>query len=68
MDPTSMSIMVIMALGVVLIYIAYTNSNKICPPPTVVVKHIPRTFEEEQRDPVKPSEIFKGMFEDDVIQ
>jgi hypothetical protein len=50
--------------GIIAIIIGYINSIKKCPPPTIEYRYIPRTFEEEQNDPVKPSKLFKTMFDD----
>lgn len=56
-------IMLLIFIGLSLIVI---NSFKInstqCPPQQIVYKYIPRTFEEEQEEPVYPSDIFKTMF------
>ncbi len=40
------------------------NSLKqnVCPEQQIIYKYIPRTFEEEQEEPVYPSDIFKTMF------
>lgn len=40
----------------------YHNQKQKCPPPKIVYKYIPRTFQEEQEDPAKVSEIFDKMF------
>lgn len=34
------------------------------PPTKTVIRYVPRTFEEEQWNPPKPSEIFRSMFEE----
>jgi hypothetical protein len=51
----------------VIIILQFRLSDEKCPPKDVIYKYIPRTFKEEQIDPVKVSEIFKDMFEKDPI-
>lgn len=48
--------------GVLCIAIAITKNQQSCPPPQIVYKYIPRTFEEEQENPVYVSDIFQSMF------
>ena len=50
-------------VGIVAVIIGYINQIQTCPPPKVEYRYIPRTFEDEQNDPVKVSKIFKNMFE-----
>jgi hypothetical protein len=50
--------------GIMAIVIGYINSIKSCPEPKIEYRYIPRTFEEEQNDPVKASKLFKTMFDD----
>lgn len=40
------------------------NSQQ-CPQPKIIYRYLPRTFEEEQNEPVYPSDIFKTMFTQD---
>ena len=39
-----------------------SNQQNICPQPEIIYKYIPRTWEDEQNEPVYPSDIFKTMF------
>lgn len=48
--------------GLLLITVEIVKMTFKCPPAKVVYRYIPRTFEEEQNEPVYPSEIFKKMF------
>lgn len=48
--------------GIIFIVISLTNTSNQCPPPKIIYKYIPRTFEEEQNEPVYVSDIFKTMF------
>lgn len=42
--------------------VAIVKNNQQCPPPKTIYKYIPRTFEEEQNEPVYASDIFITMF------
>jgi hypothetical protein len=57
-------IILLLFVGTVSIIIGYVNQLKQCPPPKVEYRYIPRTFEEEQNDPVKVSQLFRNMFEE----
>lgn len=52
----------VLFFGVLLVYIAIEKSTRPCPQPSVQYRFIPRTFKEDQDNPVKPSEIFSDMF------
>lgn len=51
-------------VGVYVLYISLKWMTTECRP-TVVNRYVPRTLEEEMNSPVKPSEIFSGMFENE---
>lgn len=51
-------------IGLILIIAGYIQSNQRCPPPVVVYRYIPRTFEEEQDNPTPLMSIFGTMFEE----
>lgn len=51
-------------VGIVAIIIGYINQIKVCAPAPVEYRYIPRTFEDEQNDPVKASKLFRNMFEE----
>lgn len=58
------SIIVLLSfIGIVAIIIGYVNQLKQCPHPKVEYRYIPRSFEDEQNDPVKITKVFKDMFE-----
>jgi hypothetical protein len=58
------AIIVLLAfIGIIVLVIGYINQLKTCSPPRIVYRYIPRTFEDEQNDPVKVSKVFKDMFE-----
>ena len=52
----------IIAFGLILISINLTSMHKACPEEKIVYRYIPRTFEEEQSEPVPPSEIYYDLF------
>ena len=55
-------IIVIFLIGLILIIIDLTKMNTKCSTKDVIYKYIPRTFEEEQNNPVFIDEIFGSMF------
>ena len=57
-------IVFLLMTGLVAIIIGYINQSRRCPPSEVQYRFIPRTFEEEQNDPVRVSQLFRNMFED----
>lgn len=52
-----------MLVGLVCIVISITKQISTCPEPKIEYKYIPRTFQEEQDNPVYVSDIFRDMFE-----
>lgn len=55
-------IIVLTFLGIIGIVIGYVNQLKKCPPPKIEYRYIPRTFEQDQENPVKISQLFHTMF------
>jgi len=55
-------IIIITFFGVISMVVGYINQIKKCPPPKVEYRYIPRTFQEDQENPVKISELFNTMF------
>ncbi len=53
--------MILLWIGFYILYISIKGITLVCPK-VVEYRYIPRTFEEEQRDPLKPSVIFADMF------
>lgn len=49
-------------VGLYVLYISLKWMETECKP-TVINRYVPRTLEEEMKSPVKPSEIFSGMFD-----
>ena len=54
---------IIIFIGAILITIGYQKTKCVCDK-NVEYKFVPRTFQEEQELPIKPSEIFKSMFDE----
>lgn len=59
---SKMGILVVIFIGILLITINIVNNRKKCEKPKVEYRYIPRTFDEEQAEPVYVSDIFKTMF------
>ena len=50
-------------IGVIIFLVGLNAKQARRPPPKTVFKFVPRTFVEEQENPVPVSEIFRDMFE-----
>ena len=57
-------ILFLIFIGILFIVVGYINQKKYCPLPTVEYRYIPRTFEEEQSNPVRVEQLYRGMFND----
>lgn len=55
-------ILILTFIGLLNIVVGYINQLKKCPPPKIEYRYIPRTFEEDQENPVKISELYNTMF------
>ena len=53
---------VLIFLSIVMITFAVVQSNKKCTNTTIEYRYLPRTLEEEQKEPVYVSDIFNKMF------
>lgn len=49
-------------MGIISMTISITRNVSKCPEQKIIYKYIPRTFEEEQDEPVYVSDIFQTMF------
>ena len=56
------TLLILLIVGIVLITISLARSAKECPKPQTIYRYVPRTFDEEQDQPVYPSQIFATMF------
>lgn len=57
-------ILTLFLAGIIFLVVGYVNQIKKCPPPKIEYRFIPRTFEEEQNNPVLVSQLFRDMFEE----
>lgn len=57
-------IIVFLFSGIIAIIIGYINQIKVCAPSPIEYRYIPRTFEDEQNDPVRVSKLFRNLFEE----
>ena len=55
-------IILIIFLGILLITIEITRTSKKCPSEKIIYRYIPKTFEQEQKEPAYVSDIFKTLF------
>ena len=53
---------ILIFIGVLFITISLVKNTTTCPAPKIVYRYMPRTFEEEDSEPVYASDIFKTMF------
>lgn len=53
--------LVIMFFGILLVMVGIIENNYKCQP-QIIYRYIPRSFIEEQNEPVYPEDIFKVMF------
>ena len=57
---------IIFVLALVFISIGLTRSQTLLTPPKETIRYIPRTLEEEQKEPIKVEKIFQSMFDQQV--
>jgi len=55
-------VLTLMFIGILSITVGYVNQLKKCPPSKIEYRYIPRTFEQDQENPVKVSELYNTMF------
>ncbi len=56
-------IIILIFLGILCIVVSISKNNQQYQQPKIIYRYIPRTFEEEQNEPVYASDIFRTMFE-----
>lgn len=56
------TVFTILMIGVFFIVIGYVKQTKECPADKVEYRFIPRTFQEDQDNPTRVSELFDSMF------
>lgn len=55
-------LLIIFFLGILSMAISIAKNSQVCQNEKIIYKYIPRTFEEEQNEPVFVSDIFRTMF------
>lgn len=60
--------LILFAFLLIGIYLIYNSVNKGTCTPVIQYKYLPRTFQEEQLEPIKVSDIFSDMFTKDSIR
>lgn len=53
---------IIIFIGIMFITVGVIRNDQQCPKQEIIYRYIPRTFEDEQNEPVYVSDIFKTMF------
>lgn len=53
---------ILIFIGILFITVGVVKDNQKCQDEKIIYRYIPRTFEEEQNEPVFVSDIFKTMF------
>lgn len=48
--------------GFTVLILGIVNRRNKCPKKEIIYRNVPRTFIEEQENPILPSEMFRGMF------
>ena len=54
---------ILLVIAIVFIAIGITLAEQLSKPQKETIRYIPRTLEEEQKEPVKVEKLFKTMFE-----
>jgi hypothetical protein len=54
---------ILLVIAIVFIAIGLTRAEQLSKPQKEIIRYIPRTLEEEQKEPVKAEKLFKTMFE-----
>lgn len=57
-------VLLLLFAGFMMLVIGYINQLQKCPPPQIEYRYVPRTFEQEQDNPVKVSQLYSQMFEE----
>ncbi len=55
-------IVILTFIGIMSVVVGYINQLKKCPPPKIEYRYVPRTFQQDQENPVKVSELYSTMF------
>lgn len=60
-----MILIILIFISILMISIGWTKSHMKCSPPIIEYRYIPRTFDEEQNNPAKVSDIFSNLFKNE---
>jgi hypothetical protein len=55
-------IVILLFIGILCVVISLVENTKKCPKEKIIYRYIPRTFEEDQNEPVYVTDIFYSMF------
>ena len=55
-------VLTLLFLGVIMVVVGFVKQNKECPKGAVEYRFVPRTFQEDQDYPSRPTDIFQAMF------
>lgn len=55
-------LIIFLVFGIILVVAELVRVDKACPKQKIIYRYIPRTFDEEQDEPVWVSDIFRSMF------
>ena len=55
--------LLILIIGIIFIILGYNNSTNKCPPKEIQYRFLPRTFYDEQMEPVNISNVFGNLFD-----
>lgn len=59
---SKLAILIFIFLGILFVVVNLVTSSQACPQSQVIYKYIPRTFEEDQLEPLFVSDVFATMF------
>lgn len=58
-------VIIIIFIGILFMTVSIVQTTQKCPQEKIIYRYLPRTFEEEQDEPVYVSDIFYSMFTQD---
>lgn len=67
MTSSTVFLIILAAIGANLLFIGILSKFRVCPPPKVEYRFIPRTFNEEQESPVSVIDQLQNIFDDRSI-
>ncbi|MFM2394303.1 MAG: hypothetical protein RLZZ546_2285 [Bacteroidota bacterium] len=64
MSVASILLLMLLIIGSIIIYMQFKLSDEKCPPERIIYRYVPRTFKEEQKEPVDVQDLFGKLFKD----